>query len=69
MNTKSVDRLAWVLIYSGLGIVVVGLFVQPSSPLAGWLFVGVGAVDALVGAMLVVVRSRMNESADGAREP
>jgi hypothetical protein len=59
MRAKTIESLAWALIYSGLLILSLGLFLQRSSALFGWALVAVGAIDALAGVVLVIVRSRM----------
>jgi uncharacterized membrane protein HdeD (DUF308 family) len=58
MNNKSLETLTWVLIYSGLLFICLGLFVQRSQPTLGWAIVAAGVVDAAVGVVLIVVRSR-----------
>lgn len=59
MKPSTVDAIAWVLIYSGLLLAVLGLFVVRSDPALGlWLLV-VGLALALAGVLLIWVRSRM----------
>lgn len=62
MDDRSVGRievLIWVLIYGGLIAVGLGLSIRDGDPALGWSIVVVGAIVAAVGAVLVVVRSRM----------
>lgn len=62
MDDRSVGRievLIWVLIYGGLIAVGLGLSIRGSDPALGWSIVVFGAIVAAVGAVLVVVRSRM----------
>ena len=61
MTASRAETLAWVLIYSGLLLLVLGLFLRAGSPAAGWALVFVGALDAAAGALLIVLRSRMAE--------
>jgi len=59
ISNKALETLVWTLIYSGLLIVCLGLFVRRGgAELAGWLLVAVGAADALAGAVLLWWRSR-----------
>jgi hypothetical protein len=59
MTTHTVDRLIWVLIYGGLLLVCLGVFVQRRADGLGWMLIVIGAVVAVAGAGLVWVRSRM----------
>ncbi len=56
---KRVQQLVWVLIYGGLLALVLGLSVQRTDDALGWSLVVGGALVALVGAVLIFVRSRM----------
>lgn len=56
---KRVQQLVWVLIYGGLMTLVLGLSVQRTDDALGWSLVAGGALVALVGAVLIFVRSRM----------
>ena len=56
------DILIWVLIYGGLLSGGLGIALQRGGQAYGWGVVAGGAVAALLGAALVWVRSRMNES-------
>ena len=62
MTTETVDKLIWVLVYGGLLMVSLGIFVKRSDPGLGWTLIGLGALVAVVGAALVWVRSRMPEN-------
>jgi hypothetical protein len=59
MTPQGIEKLIWVLIYGGLLVVCLGFFVQRQSAALGWTLAGVGAAAAVVGAVLVWVRSRM----------
>jgi hypothetical protein len=54
-----VDVLVWSLIYVGLLVLCLGLFVQRQGGAFGGALLVVGGVAAAVGALLVWVRSRM----------
>jgi hypothetical protein len=61
MKTSTVETLTWVLIYGGLLVLMLGVFVQRENAPLGWtLIVGGGAVT-VAGAALIVVRSRMKD--------
>jgi hypothetical protein len=59
MSVARLDKLIWALIYGGLLVAAVGLALRGSEAVLGWSLVGGGGVLAVVGACLVVVRSRM----------
>jgi hypothetical protein len=59
MKTTTLETLAWVLIYGGLLVASLGLFVQRAHDPLGWSLVVVGGLVAAAGVVLVVVRSRM----------
>lgn len=59
MKTTTVETLAWVLIYGGLLVASLGLFVQRQHDPLGWGLVVGGALAAAAGVVLIVVRSRM----------
>jgi hypothetical protein len=58
MKEKRVETIAWVLIYSGLLLASLGAFLRHDTGI-GWVLVGVGAAEAVAGAVLIVVRARM----------
>jgi hypothetical protein len=59
MSTDRLETLIWVLIYGGLLLLSLGLFVQRAHDPIGWTLVVAGGIAAAVGAALIVVRSRM----------
>ena len=62
-STKSMARLhklIWALIYGGLLLAVFGISLQRIDEAIGWTVIVIGAVLALVGFVLIYVRSRMN---------
>ena len=61
-TNKSISRLhtlIWVLIYGGLLVAVLGLFVQRANDPVGWSMVVLGCVAAAGGCVLIYVRSKM----------
>ncbi|ODV13069.1 MAG: hypothetical protein ABT20_02900 [Rubrivivax sp. SCN 70-15] len=61
MTTQALERLIWTLIYGGLLVVCLGIFVLREHVPIGAALVTVGAIAAGVGAVLIWVRSRMHE--------
>ena len=61
MRTKTIEKWAWLLIYGGLLVLSLGLFLLRSSAGMGWALVLAGAAAAVAGGALVVARSRMPE--------
>jgi hypothetical protein len=58
MSNDTLDKLIWVLIYGGLLVLCLGLFLLRTAPGLGWGLVVVGGALATVGAALVAVRAR-----------
>ena len=63
-HLRRLQTLIWVLIFGGLLAVVYGLSLQRYEPMVGLVFVLGGAVVAAVGALLIVVRARLQNSDD-----
>ena len=59
MKTATVETWAWVLVYGGLLLLVLGWFVSPLNAALGWRLLSGGGALALVGVLLIVLRSRM----------
>ena len=58
------ERTIWTLIYAGLLAVVLGVFMDRGGSVAGVTVSVVGAAVAVVGVVLIFVRSRMREEDD-----
>jgi len=58
MTNDTLEKLIWVLIYGGLFIVCLGLFVRRGDLSLGWILIAAGAVISVLGALLVYLRSR-----------
>ena len=52
-------KAIWSLIYGGLLLLVLGLFVENSDEATGWIMVVAGGVMAALGCVLIYVRSRI----------
>ena len=60
MKPATVETLAWVLLYGGLLLAVLGLAVQRLDDALGWPLAALGALAAGAGVVLIGVRSRMD---------
>jgi hypothetical protein len=58
MTTPTLEKLIWILIYGGLLVLSLGLFVLRQDRAFGSTLIGAGAVAAAVGAVLIWIRSR-----------
>jgi hypothetical protein len=59
MPTHRIETLTWLLIYGGLISMSLGWFVTPLQGPWGELMISGGIVAAIVGAVLIFVRSKM----------
>lgn len=55
------DVLAWVLIYGGLFLLILGIASHGQTAVGGWSLSVVGALAATAGVVLIVVRARLKE--------
>jgi len=62
MKPSTLETLIWVLIYGGLLVLSLSFFVSKRSDALGLTLAVGGTVAAALGAVLVVVRSRMKDS-------
>jgi F0F1-type ATP synthase assembly protein I len=58
MSHRRLETLAWVLIYGGLLVLCLGLFVDRTGSTLGWTLQVGGALGALAGVVLIWLRSR-----------
>lgn len=61
MNASSLEKLIWVLIFGGLLALSLGLFVRREDRALGHAIVAAGATAAVIGVVLIGVRSRMKD--------
>jgi hypothetical protein len=61
MKTSAVEAWVWVLIYGGLLLFCLGLFIDRSDFALGWLVGLTGAALVLAGVLLIYIRSRMRD--------
>jgi hypothetical protein len=61
VKPKTVEALAWVLLYGGLLLLVLGLAFERADATLGWSLVIAGGVVALAGVVLIGVRARMGD--------
>jgi hypothetical protein len=57
-----IERLVWILIYTGLFAVVVGVAARGSSPVASWALMIAGGILTAVGIVLIWVRARLTDT-------
>lgn len=57
MSNGGLEKLVWALIYGGLLVVCLGIFAKRGDAVFGWALIAGGAVAALVGAVLIYMRS------------
>jgi hypothetical protein len=62
MRIAALEKLVWILIYGGLLLGCLGLFVQRGDALLGWILVVGGAIEVAAGVVLIWVRSRRSET-------
>jgi hypothetical protein len=58
MRNAAMEKWAWLLLYSGMLVGALGLFLLRDSPTAGWVLMVVGVLDAAAGVLLIWLRSR-----------
>ncbi|HSV69961.1 MAG TPA: hypothetical protein VLI72_07605 [Methylibium sp.] len=58
MQNTTLDKLAWLLIYGGLLLLMFGLWTLSGTVAIGAALAAVGATAAVVGALLIWWRSR-----------
>jgi hypothetical protein len=56
-----IERLVWTLVYGGLFTLVIGFATRSRDAATGWSLVGVGAIVAGVGVILIWVRARLDK--------
>ena len=61
MRNTTLQKLIWVLIYSGLLAVLLGLSIQKVDDALGWPIVVTGAVLAAAGVVLIFIRAHRKD--------
>ena len=56
---QRIERLTWILIYAGLLALILGWWVLPSDDDTGYLLLAGGGLVAVVGFLLIYVRSKL----------
>ena len=66
MDAKRIEKWIWPLIYGGLLLLSLGLFVgrRTDGTGMGWALVLVGLAGVVAGAVLVVLRSRLPDKTE-----
>jgi hypothetical protein len=57
-----IDQLAWALIFGGLFVLVLGIASHDETVIGGWSLSVLGGMAAAAGAVLIYVRSRLQET-------
>ena len=57
VGNSRIEKWVWVLIYGGLLLLGLGLFVMRADPALGWALMAAGAAGAVAGGLLVFVRA------------
>ena len=52
-------KIIWTLIFGGLLTIILGIFVERTGDVMGWMMIAAGGVLTVVGAILIYVRSTM----------
>ena len=63
MNTQRVETWVWVLVYLGMVLIGVGMSVQRSDEVQGWVVTAIGITLDALGVVLIWVRSRAKDEA------
>ncbi|MDB5827790.1 MAG: hypothetical protein JWQ73_2010 [Variovorax sp.] len=56
----TLEKWIWALIYGGLFLMILGIATGRTNPVLGWSMAVPGGTVALVGFVLIYVRSRLN---------
>lgn len=59
MNVRGLDKTIWTLLFGGLLVVCLGVFVERRDEALGAAFLWAGGVAAAVGVALIFVRARL----------
>lgn len=57
----TLEKWIWILIYGGLFLVILGIATGRTEEGLGWTMAVPGAIIALVGVVLIYVRSRLDD--------
>jgi hypothetical protein len=57
----TLEKWIWILIYGGLFMVIIGIATGRTEPVIGWSLAVPGAAIAVVGVVLIYVRSRYKD--------
>ena len=58
-----IDALAWILIFAGLLVLVLGIATHDEARIAGWSLSVLGGLATVAGVVLIIVRSRLPDPA------
>jgi hypothetical protein len=58
IGNKALEKVIWILIYGGILMICVGVFILRADVTLGWFVITAGALETIAGAVLIWVRSR-----------
>ena len=61
MSTNALHKLIWALIFGGMVALAIGFSVARGDASVGWTLMTGGGIAVALGALLIVVRSRMQD--------
>jgi hypothetical protein len=62
LTLKRLQNLVWILIYGGLLLLVLSLFLPPQERITAAILQVAGVLGVLFGVVLIYVRSRLSET-------
>lgn len=65
----TLEKWIWILIYGGLFLLILGIATGRTEVALGWSMAVPGVVIALVGVVLIYVRSRLKDSKQSKESP
>jgi hypothetical protein len=61
ISNPALDKIIWILIYGGILMMSVGVFILRADAALGWFVIAAGGFETLAGAVLIYVRSRRTD--------
>jgi hypothetical protein len=61
IRNTALEKIIWILIYGGILMMCLGVFILRADASFGWLVITAGVFETVVGAALIWVRSRRSD--------
>jgi hypothetical protein len=61
ISNPALDKIIWILIYGGILMMSVGVFILRADATLGWFVIAAGGFETLAGVVLIYVRSRRKD--------